>query len=120
MPPTQLVIVHPVARVDAKNIPARLRASPVKIPVVVGRHLHPAALLKVVQQHRLVHVGAEANLQPRVLIVRDPANGKFQAIPKDFYLNFTAHLPYIVDRFVVVSRLLPSCAIMCAKKRREK
>lgn len=65
--------MHPIARVDAEDISACLRARPVKVPVVVGRHLSPAALLKVIDQHRLVHIGAEANLHFLILMMGDAA-----------------------------------------------
>jgi hypothetical protein len=65
-----LVVMHSVAGVDAENVSARLRSGPIEIPVIVGRHLNPAALLKVVEQHGLVHVGAEADLHALVLVVR--------------------------------------------------
>jgi hypothetical protein len=62
--------VHSVAGVNAENVSARLRASPIEIPVIVGRHLSPTALLKVVEQHGLVHVRAKANLHALILVVR--------------------------------------------------
>lgn len=65
--------MHPIARVDAEDIPARLRASPVKVPIIVSRHLSPSTLLKVIQQHRLVHIGAEADLHALILIMCDSA-----------------------------------------------
>lgn len=66
-----LIIMHPISRVDAENISARLRSSPIEVPVIVGRHLKPSTLLKVVQQHRFVHVGAKANLHALILVVSD-------------------------------------------------
>lgn len=68
--------MHSIARIDAENVSACLCASPIEIPVIVGSDLHPSALLEVVQQHRLVHVRAEANLHSLVLIVGD-SEGNF-------------------------------------------
>lgn len=80
--PDLLVVVHSVARIDAENVPARLRAGPIEIPVIVGRHLSPAALLKVVEQHGLVHVRAEANLHALILVVRYSLRRKQQGEEK--------------------------------------
>lgn len=62
----QLVVVHPVAAVHAEDVTTRSGASPVKVPIVVGGNLHPAALLEVADQHRLVQIRTEAYLHPFV------------------------------------------------------
>lgn len=74
---SSLIIVHSIARIDAENISTRLRACPIKVPVIISRHLNPSALLKVIQQYRFVHVGAKANFHPLILIVSDSAKCKF-------------------------------------------
>jgi hypothetical protein len=56
-----LIIVHSIATVDAKDVPTRLCARPIKIPVLVGGHLQPTAFLKIVDQHRLVQIGAKVD-----------------------------------------------------------
>lgn len=58
-----LVVVHSVATVT-KDVPAGLRARPVKIPILIRRHLVPALLLKVIDQHRLVQIRAVKHLHP--------------------------------------------------------
>lgn len=63
--------MHAVSWIDAENVPTGLRSSPVEVPVIIGRHLHPSALLKVIQQNWFIHVGAEADFHALVLIVSD-------------------------------------------------
>ena len=49
----------------AENInilPACLRTCPVKLPLILRPHGHPASLLHVGDDHRLVHVGAVGHL----------------------------------------------------------
>lgn len=67
-----LIIVHSVSRVNAKNISARLSSGPVEIPVIIGGHLNPSTLLKIIQQNWLIHVRTKADFHSLVLIVCDP------------------------------------------------
>lgn len=46
-----LIIMHAVPRVNAEDISASLRTSPIEIPIVIGRHLNPSTLFKVVEQN---------------------------------------------------------------------
>lgn len=66
-----LVVVHSISRVDAENVPARLRAGPIEIPIIVSGHLQPSTLLKVVKQNGFIHVRAKADFHSLIFIVSD-------------------------------------------------
>jgi hypothetical protein len=48
---SSLIIVHSVAGINAEDISAGLRSCPIKIPVIICRHLIPAAFLEIIEQH---------------------------------------------------------------------
>lgn len=63
--------MHSVTRINAENVPARLSASPVKVPVIISGNLNPSTLLKIIQQNWFIHVGAKADFHSLILIVSD-------------------------------------------------
>jgi hypothetical protein len=84
-----LIIVHSIATVDAEDVAARLCARPIEIPVLVGGHLQPAALLKVVHQHRLVQVGAKVD--PHTVMAGGDSTVNVGQICRDLFVDFMGH-----------------------------
>ena len=56
-----LIILHAVATFDAKYIPAGRHTGPIKMPIIFSTDRRPIALLKVINQHRFVHICAIRN-----------------------------------------------------------
>lgn len=110
--------MHSVARINAENISARLRASPIKIPVIIRCHLNPAAFLEIIQQHRLIHVGAEVNFHARILIVCNSAGEILRLFFRFFcvYFKFTSRTS-LIDLLLHCVYREPS--VLCESGRRK-